>query len=129
MGAYLFGGERLMCPRKPRKPCSFQGCPELTEGKYCDKHQKLYGNERGSAASRGYDSRWRTARSRFLRANPLCSQCLKDNKFVKAEVVDHLVPHRGDKTLFWDESNWQALCKRCHDVKTRTKDQHQEYKY
>lgn len=48
---------------------------------------------------------------------------------MKAEVVDHIVPHRGDEKLFWDESNWQALCKRCHDSKTMTEDRYQEYKY
>lgn len=116
-------------PMKPRKPCNFRGCPELTEGKYCHRHQKLYGNERTSATSRGYDSRWRTASKRYLKSNPLCVHCIKENKMVKATVVDHIVPHRGDKALFWDESNWQSLCKRCHDVKTRNKDQYQEYKY
>jgi 5-methylcytosine-specific restriction enzyme A len=121
--------ERSMCPRKPRKPCSFRGCPELTEGKYCDKHQKLYSSERESAASRGYDSRWRAASKRYLNNNPLCVHCLENNEMVKATVVDHVVPHRGDKTLFWDQSNWQSLCKRCHDRKTRTKDQYQEYKF
>ena len=25
---------------------------------------------------------------------------------MKAEVVDHIVPHRGDGKLFWDEGNW-----------------------
>ncbi|WP_304879789.1 HNH endonuclease [uncultured Parasutterella sp.] len=24
--------------------------------------------------------------------------------------------------MFWDESNWQALCKRCHDRKTAAED-------
>lgn len=32
-----------------------------------------------------------------------------------AEVVDHIVPHRGDRELFWNRGNWQSLCKRCHD--------------
>jgi 5-methylcytosine-specific restriction protein A len=33
-------------------------------------------------------------------------------------VVDHIIPHRGDQYLFWDQENWQALCKDCHDRKT-----------
>jgi 5-methylcytosine-specific restriction protein A len=37
---------------------------------------------------------------------------------VPATVVDHIVPHRGDPVLFWDEANWQGLCKLCHDAKT-----------
>jgi len=32
-----------------------------------------------------------------------------------ASVVDHIVAHRGDQELFWDQSNWQSLCKPCHD--------------
>jgi 5-methylcytosine-specific restriction protein A len=35
-----------------------------------------------------------------------------------AEVVDHIKPHKGDMTLFWDENNWQSLCKMHHDRKT-----------
>jgi 5-methylcytosine-specific restriction protein A len=116
-------------PRKPKKPCSFPSCPNLTENKYCDNHAKLYSKERASSAERGYDSRWRKSRSRFLKVNPLCLNCQAEGKLVKATVVDHIVPHRGDKKLFWDESNWQPLCKRCHDRKTRTKDQIPEYKY
>jgi len=39
-----------------------------------------------------------------------------------ARIVDHVIPHRGDQELFWDTSNWQPLCKRCHDVKTAGED-------
>ena len=114
-------------PRKPLKPCNHPGCPELTENRFCVKHKNIH--ERKSANARGYDSRWRKARKRFLKANPLCVECLKDERLVEATVVDHIVPHRGDKKLFWDESNWQALCKSCHDRKTMTADRYQEYKY
>ena len=43
-----------------------------------------------------------------------------DSKLTPATVVDHIIPHRGDKRLFWDEKNWQPLCKDCHDRKTGT---------
>jgi len=114
-------------PRKPLKPCNHPGCPELTENRFCVKHKNIH--ERKSANARGYDSRWRKARKRFLKANPLCVECLKADKLVEAAVVDHIIPHRGDKKIFWDESNWQALCKSCHDRKTMTVDRYQEYKY
>ena len=73
---------------------------------------------RGGADARGYDARWRAARKRFLSRHPLCEECMKENKLTPATVVDHIIPHRGDKKLFWDESNWQSLCKSCHDKKT-----------
>jgi 5-methylcytosine-specific restriction protein A len=120
---------KSMCPRKPKKPCSLRGCPELTDDRYCTKHNKLFNNKRDSAASRGYDSRWRAASKRYLSNNPLCVHCFKNNKMIKATVVDHVIPHRGDKILFWDQSNWQSLCKRCHDKKTMTEDRYQEYSF
>jgi len=41
----------------------------------------------------------------------------------RAVVVDHIIPHRGDLALFWDEkNNWQALCHRCHSRKTARED-------
>lgn len=39
----------------------------------------------------------------------------RQGRTVVATVVDHIVPHKGDKRLFWDSKNWQALCKPCHD--------------
>lgn len=70
---------------------------------------------RRSASERGYDARWRKARAGFLALNPWCVQ-LGDGCTLIAEVVDHTVPHRGDMSLFWNEKNWQSLCKHCHDV-------------
>ena len=28
-------------PRKPKRPCSYPGCPKLTDGRFCEEHQKL----------------------------------------------------------------------------------------
>ncbi|GGW24044.1 hypothetical protein GCM10011452_09310 [Gemmobacter lanyuensis] len=30
-------------------------------------------------------------------------------------VADHVTPHRGDASLFWDERNLQCLCAKCHN--------------
>lgn len=116
-------------PRKPMKPCSYSGCPNLTEVKYCEQHKCDYGTERESAYKRGYNSKWRTARNRFLKLTPLCTRCQIQGDLVKATVVDHINPHRGNQHLFWDESNWQSLCKKCHDKKTMTEDRNQEYSF
>ena len=74
--------------------------------------------QRPSAARRGYGPRWRRVRAAFLAQHPLCAACRAQGRVVPATVVDHIVPHRGDQTLFWDEANWAALCKPCHDSKT-----------
>ena len=68
-----------------------------------------------TAGERGYNYRWRQARLRHLNEYPLCLICQKKKCTTAATVVDHIIPHRGDQALFWDESNWQSLCKRCHD--------------
>jgi 5-methylcytosine-specific restriction protein A len=41
---------------------------------------------------------------------------------VKATDVDHIIPHRGNQKLMWDQSNWQALCHACHSRKTASED-------
>lgn len=53
----------------------------------------------------------------------------RQGKYVRATIVDHIKSHRGDPILFWDEENWQPLCKHHHDVKTMTEDRYQEYRY
>lgn len=123
------GEEMNKMPMKPKKPCRHPGCPKLTDGIYCEEHEALHCSDRPSSSGRGYDRRWRIARSRFLKIHPLCVRCREQGRLVKATVVDHIVPHRGDDILFWDEENWQALCKNCHDSKTMTEDRYQEYKY
>lgn len=73
-------------------------------------------DHRPSAAERGYGSAWAKARAGFLRHHPNCAECAKEGLIVRASVVDHIVPHRGDQRLFWDTSNWQPLCISHHSI-------------
>lgn len=85
---------------------------------------------RRSASDRGYDPRWTRASRAFLARYPYCgmrphharpvlSRCVDTGQFTtRATLTDHVVPHRGDPRLFWDEANWQALCRACHAIKT-----------
>lgn len=118
-------------PSKPKVPCRHPGCPALVPvgAKYCEVHRKAHPEETRSAYTRGYGKAWQRESRRFLQAHPLCVQCAKEGRYVKAVVVDHITPHRGDPTLFWAQTNWQALCKQCHDRKTRTEDSFVSYQY
>ena len=118
-------------PMKPKHACSHPRCAALIEPgqKYCAEHLKQHPEYTRRDAGRIYNSRWRKASKQFLSENPLCVKCLADGRYTKAEAVDHIVPHRGDMTLFWDMSNWQALCKSCHDHKTLNEEMHPTYKY
>ena len=116
-------------PMKPKRPCKHPGCPRLTGGPYCELHAPVHAGDRASPFERGYSHRWQMTRKRFLVKHPLCALCEQSGKLTPATVVDHIQPHRGDQTLFWDKQNWQPLCKRCHDQKTRLEDQRPEYRY
>ena len=61
----------------------------------------------------GYD--WQVYRIKFLQQRPFCAMCQEKGLSVAATIVDHIVPHNGDRILFWAASNHQPLCKPCHD--------------
>jgi 5-methylcytosine-specific restriction protein A len=68
-----------------------------------------------TANQRGYNYAWQKARLVHLAAHPLCVYCDRAGLVVAAAVVDHKVAHKGDPSLFWDQSNWESLCKTCHN--------------
>jgi 5-methylcytosine-specific restriction protein A len=67
-----------------------------------------------TSAERGYDNKWRKARALYLQQHPLCVMCQADGIVGMATVVDHIVPHRGNQSLFWNPANWQSLCATHH---------------
>jgi 5-methylcytosine-specific restriction protein A len=93
-------------PTKPNRVC---GCGRTVAfGARCPCMPN-YELRRPNATERGYDAWWRAERDAFLKVNTQCKRCGDD-----ANVVDHVIPHRGDRTLLWDRSNWQPLCTSCH---------------
>lgn len=65
-----------------------------------------------------YGSRWRTIRLGQLSREPLCQRCLTFDIVTAAVHVDHVTPHKGDASLFFDTSNLQSLCITDHSWKT-----------
>jgi len=121
-------------PGRPKSICRAPGCGRVIAAPgHCEQHkkatQKQQDERRGSAAERGYDSKWTKARAAYLRKHPLCVYCRREDRLTAATVVDHITPHRlkeaidsGDEAriaearrLFWDSANWQSLCKPHHD--------------
>jgi len=83
-----------------------------------DRERKArHDQHRPSARQRGYDSKWDQARAAFLKAHPRCAMCP-----APSHVVDHIKPHRGDRKLFWQRSNWQALCTPCHSSQKQSQE-------
>jgi len=63
-----------------------------------------------------YGSRlWKALRKMQLSLQPLCVMCESMGVVQASEVIDHIKPHRGDRTLFYNAKNLQSLCKQCHD--------------
>lgn len=54
--------------------------------------------------------KWKRISEQFRLAHPVCAFCGE-----KAQVVDHIKPHKGNVGLFFSNMNLQSLCKRCHD--------------
>jgi len=75
-----------------------------------------YGRRRDPVSRALYGSRrWRRERLVFLRAHPLCSECECYGIIRAATVVDHVDPHHGDETVFWDSGRspgwWLRQCR------------------
>ena len=71
-----------------------------------------------------YDWKWRKYSKQYRVENPLCvcEECKERVVPLPSEVVDHIISHRGNIALFWDETNHQAMAKVCHDKKTAIED-------
>ncbi len=104
-------------PTKPKRPCSYAGCPELTHNRYCDKHKKDVDNsynkyQRDTMTKKRYGRCWKRIRDRYIKANPLCEECKKAGRLTPAEEVHHILPlsKGGDHS----DSNLMSLCTSCH---------------
>ncbi|TAH55192.1 MAG: HNH endonuclease [Treponema sp.] len=113
-----------------KKICNHAGCSALIEmsERFCGSHKgdekrdHVWVRKASAAWHHLYKtSRWKKISSSFLVDNPVCEEC-----GAPSDVCDHIIPHRGDEDLFWDPINRQALCKPCHDRKTRV--EMQEYR-
>lgn len=106
-----------MVPTKPKRPCSYPGCPKLTDGRFCEEHAKAEAKryekyDRDPAVRRRYGRAWKRIRDRYIQEHPLCELCQRDGRLTPAEEVHHKVPLSEGGTHARD--NLVALCKSCH---------------
>jgi len=120
----------LGMPSRAKSICRHPGCGRLIDAPgYCSKHAQepalrkaKVDRHRLTPHQRGYNYQWRQARRVFLMEHPLCVACERNGRLTAAQVVDHREPHQGDQERFWNRSNWQPLCVRCHNAKTASQD-------
>mgnify|MGYP003983395543 CR=1 FL=1 len=110
-------------PYKPKRACAHPMCSKLTnKGSYCEEHRKnenSYYNKykRDPETRKRYGTEWRKIRSRFIKLNPLCEECKKQNRVTPVEEVHHIIPLSKGGTH--DFNNLMSLCKSCHSSITR----------
>ena len=105
------------CPQSQKRPCSYPGCPKLTDGRFCEEHAKAEAKryekyDRDPAVRRRYGRAWKRIRDRYIQEHPLCELCQRDGRLTPAEEVHHKVPLSEGGTHARD--NLVALCKSCH---------------
>ena len=104
-------------PKKPKRPCSYPGCPRLTDGRFCEEHVKAEAQryekyDRDPAVRRIYGRAWKRIRDSYVQQHPLCERCQEQGKLIPTEEVHHKVPLSEGGTHA--RSNLIALCKSCH---------------
>lgn len=112
----------MLMPWSPKTICCYPGCQTLSHGRYCPDHQRKVSKEQNDKSSKMYTYQWRKSSKAFLQEHPLCTQCQRDGRLIPATEVDHIIPHGGNRKLFWNKKNWQPLCKSCHSRKTALED-------
>lgn len=102
---------------KALQPCREVGCYELTRLKrgYCEKHKhkaSWHREDKKTPSQRGYGYRWRKLRAAVLeRDHYSCNVCGG-----RANEVDHIKNKASGGTD--SMINLQAICTRCHRIKT-----------
>jgi 5-methylcytosine-specific restriction endonuclease McrA len=90
-----------------------QACP--CERTRAQERKARHDERRPSARQRGYTAEWQREARAFL-ARPENHYCVCGCGR-RADTVDHIKPHRGDRALFWDRANWQPMAFGCHSSK------------
>ena len=104
-------------PTQPKKPCGYPGCPNLTNGRYCEEHEKQvthtyekYGRDK--AVRRRYGRAWKRIRDKYVLEHPFCEMCYERGILVPVDEVHHKLPLAEGGTHA--RSNLVSLCKSCH---------------
>ena len=100
-------------PRKPKRPCSYPGCSNLTDGRFCPEHEKMEAKryeryDRDPNTKRRYGRAWKRIRDSYAAAHPLCERCLENGVYTPTEQIHHVKPLSQGGTH--DRENLMALC-------------------
>ena len=86
-----------MMPRKPKHPCSYPGCPKLTDKRFCEEHEKLSNSNyekygRDKSTKKRYGRAWKRIRDKYAAEHPFCELCFERGIIVPTEEIHHKLP-------------------------------------
>lgn len=107
-------------PQRAPTICRHPGCSTKVTGKatarYCEQHKPKWvpwgAHQRRTIKGAAYDA----ARKSLFERQPLCVLCERAGRVSLATIRDHTIPLAQGGVD--EESNTQALCKECHDIKS-----------
>ena len=108
-------------PYQSLRPCAVPSCRALVPRGRCALHALQLERARPNADIRHwyYTARWNALKTQVRSEEPCCQACARAGLSTPTEDIDHIQPHRSDAALFFERTNLQGLCKRCHAQKTR----------
>lgn len=71
---------------------------------------RAFDRDRDGPRQRGYTHSWQREADEFRKTHPRCVGCDAMGLVHRTECIDHIIPHKGDKSLFWNKNNWQPSC-------------------
>jgi len=83
-----------------------------------DARQRSRQRDRALAWRKLYKTaRWQRLRWKILEQTLFtCAMCGKLEAATSQLSADHIIAHKGNEALFWDEGNLQCLCRHCRDT-------------
>jgi len=106
----------------PRSQCNVPTCSGMASRRgLCSLHAgTLQQGQRADGQPKAHyrTSRWQQLSLQVRREEPWCRKCTAEGRpAVPSEETDHIIPlERGGTD---DRENLQALCRKCHALKTR----------
>jgi 5-methylcytosine-specific restriction protein A len=108
-------------PSYPARQCSKAGCTALSRdgtGR-CPDHPKEQWTKRADAPKRITGRKLQKLRKDLFAESPLCVMCEANGRITRATQRDHIEPLSKTRIDRPDNYGMQALCKECHDAKSK----------
>lgn len=108
-------------PGRPARPCTHIGCTALSRdgtGR-CTDHPKPAWGKKVDTPKRISGRKLQRLREALFREQPLCVACQAAGRTTPATQRDHITPLSETRQDEATNVGMQALCKPCHEAKTK----------